>query len=419
MRGLLVLSALLPPLLATSPLADPESINGLSKRDLEAEPPLSTISASAKGADNREDQADYPPQVKAILDDIIRLDTQRQQLEVKILEKSHEAQALYGRPLYAPPRHYSLREQLHQCDTFKCRVRAVFVKGLDEIQHKLKCLEKHMKGDKHRGGFPHAQKGMMKHGCVGHGSHSPPPLPLLYGEHGAEKTWPTQHRGKHWKPHVSSRHSHFGLLAPVLIVALFLVAFIAISRRCCSKRRRAERAFRREQRATACALRRSACRQAFIARRQAFRSWIVNRCPWSREYKLERENEKRNRVQSQENLLETQMQCEIQELRNAASIVESLISAEEGRVDHSTSQGFPGIGQLSRSNSLPDYRSDAGSSTLGPPPGYDSEFDTGVADGFQYMPRNATVYTPSGTESTGSDSAGSDGVQRGSDGWKI
>lgn len=106
------------------------------------------------------------------------------------------------------------------------------------------------------------------------------------------------------------------------------------------------------------------------------------------------------------------MQEEIRQLRAAHDVVNSLVLAEEGRSQSypsgspSSSGYIPAIGAhpgytgvprpLSRTNSLPDYRSEAESAA---PPAYEEDADSSdvVVDGFrEYTPSSssASQWTP-------------------------
>jgi hypothetical protein len=93
------------------------------------------------------------------------------------------------------------------------------------------------------------------------------------------------------------------------------------------------------------------------------------------------------------------MQEEIRQLRAAHVVVNSIIQAEEGRANlHLAGMmaELPGIQPrpLSRTNSLPDYRSESDSSE---PPAYEDDEDSSdvVVDGFrEYTPSTTTVWTP-------------------------
>lgn len=171
-----------------------------------------------------------------------------------------------------------------------------------------------------------------------------------------------------------------------------------IRHKCSSLRTRTERAAAREERNTAKAYRRA-------ARRHAWRNWWRGNWRKDRE-RIEDYEEKRALINEQEGVLEDVMQQEIRQLRAAHDVVNDLVrEAEEGRVTagpiapcncHRTSHPYsPSIAStypptslpdipsrpLSRTDSLPSYRSDPPSE----PPNYDSDMDMSgiVANGFR------------------------------------
>ncbi|PSN71378.1 hypothetical protein BS50DRAFT_660478 [Corynespora cassiicola Philippines] len=190
--------------------------------------------------------------------------------------------------------------------------------------------------------------------------------------------------------------------------------FTLIHHRCSSLRTRTERAASREERRNARAYRRA-------ARKLAWRKWW--RGNWRDQERIEDYEEKRALIQQQEDVLEDVMQEEIRQLRNAHSVVQDIVTAEEGRagpMHHSahmachchshyhhpgsyspisTASTYPPTSipelpsrPLSRTDSLPGYRSDVS----GDPPAYEEDEDRSdyVVDGFRH-------YTPS-TTSAGS-----------------
>ncbi|OCK84197.1 hypothetical protein K432DRAFT_422812 [Lepidopterella palustris CBS 459.81] len=203
----------------------------------------------------------------------------------------------------------------------------------------------------------------------GHGHGSPPPPPPLH------------------RPHSPFRHYHHHILA-VLASAIGLTCLFAfLRRRCSSIRSRTDRRARREERRTA--------RQYRRARGDSDTA------------RIDDYEEKRGLIRAQEEILESAMQEEIRQLRAAHLVVNSLVQAEEGRAGHISPVELvaggigimaesPGIQShpLSRTNSLPDYRSDAGSME---PPAYEDDEDSSdvVVDGFrEYTPSTTTVWTP-------------------------
>ncbi|KAJ4289234.1 hypothetical protein N0V90_011576 [Kalmusia sp. IMI 367209] len=173
-------------------------------------------------------------------------------------------------------------------------------------------------------------------------------------------------------------------------------------------RTRTERAASREERLTQRAYRRA-------ARKYAWRKWW--RGNWRDQVRIEDYEEKRSLIQHQEGILEEVMQEEIRQLRAAHGVVNDIVSqAEEGRVyPHnychcahpvpqapysplSTASTYPPTSlpelpsrPLSRTDSLPGYRSDASSE----PPAYEEDEDMSdtVANGFRHY--SSTVSTTS------------------------
>lgn len=192
-----------------------------------------------------------------------------------------------------------------------------------------------------------------------------------------------------------------------------------IRHRCSSLRTRTEREASREERRNKRAYRRA-------ARKLAWRKWW--RGNWRDQERIEDYEEKRGLIQHQESILEDAMQEEIRQLRAAHGVVNDLVNAEEGLVmpygshphphvhchcSHpgpaapysplSTASTYPPTSlpelpsrPLSRTDSLPGYRSDTSAS----PPAYEEDEDVSdtVANGFRQ-------YTPSTTSSSSSSSS--------------
>lgn len=157
-----------------------------------------------------------------------------------------------------------------------------------------------------------------------------------------------------------------------LATALGLAGLVWFLRtRLCCLRRRVEHLSDREERRRACEYRRSARRQAFKARCKAHKEW------WSRLLRRDQKpidnEEKRRLVESQEEILEKAMEDDIQQLLEADDARGYMVDA--GPPPHSgpSQVMYRSITQntMSRTNSLPDYRSRASSLRSGPP-GYDS-----------------------------------------------
>ncbi|KAI9831782.1 MAG: hypothetical protein M1819_004679 [Sarea resinae] len=185
-------------------------------------------------------------------------------------------------------------------------------------------------------------------------------------------------------PHHRRRNTFGKVVKGLKICAtiLGLTAFFScLHHRLRKSPRRADRRCRREERRNARQYRRN-------SRRQSWRNWwLGRRRNGSSDYE-----EKRSLILEQEGILEEAMQVEIRELRNAHNVVGSLALAEEGRAGVPAPIDANGVdvGGLRRTDSLPDYRSEAGSTTESEPPAYDendgTEQSSVVADGFQYTP---------------------------------
>ncbi|KAF2732196.1 hypothetical protein EJ04DRAFT_497335 [Polyplosphaeria fusca] len=202
--------------------------------------------------------------------------------------------------------------------------------------------------------------------------------------------------------------------------------FTVIRQRCCSIRARTERAATREERRNARAYHRA-------AQKLAWTKWWRSR--WRDQERRADYEEKRALIQEQESILEDAMQEEIRQLQAAHGVVNSIIQAEEGRSSpprphphltclchhHNTSSSPPSptpyspissasiytnssladlpSRPLSRTNSLPDYRSD----TSTQPPAYESDEDVSdvVANGFRrYGPSSSAASSTAGSRWT-------------------
>jgi hypothetical protein len=206
-----------------------------------------------------------------------------------------------------------------------------------------------------------------------------------------------------------TKPSPYIIALEVTLSLLCCGCLIAVIRhKCSSLRTRTDRAAAREERDTARAYRRA-------AQKHAWRNWWRGNWRKDRE-RIEDYEEKRALIQEQEGVLEDAMQEEIRQLRIAHNIVNDLVrEAEEGRAvgqapcncHHASHPYSPSLAStyptsapsdipsrpLSRTDSLPSYRSDPPSE----PPNYESEVDMSevVANGF----RQYSSYTTSETNS--------------------
>lgn len=230
---------------------------------------------------------------------------------------------------------------------------------------------------------------------------------------------PQPSNAHHGAPRMPPPESPFVIAIEIVLGVLCCGCIVTVIRnRCCSARTRVERAAAREERRT-----RNEYRRA--ARRHAWSKWW--RGNWRDQQRVEDYEEKRSLIQHQESILEDAMQEEIRQLRAVHGVVNDLVSqAEEGRVvtyphnycsysrSHpvpqapysplSTASTYPPTSlpevpsrPLSRTDSLPGYRSDT--SSRGAPPAYEEDEDVSdsVANGFRHY--SSSMSTTSGTSS--------------------
>jgi hypothetical protein len=224
--------------------------------------------------------------------------------------------------------------------------------------------------------------------------------------------------------------SIFIVVLKFLAVATGLAFLFSLLRRCCmSDRRRVERAAERERRATE---RLYKC----AARKQSWRDWWTGRKRGKPGYRRGDYEEKRALILQQELILEGAMQDEIQQLqiqeeirrlRHTRDAVDDLVRAEEGRnipprytstsssssspsshpfgfqpipapitIPSATSRMYPSHDvdeppgtPLSRTSSLPDYKTEASSEPLG----YESDRRSSFSDNDAYSEYAHSVRT--------------------------
>ncbi|KAF2837161.1 hypothetical protein M501DRAFT_995690 [Patellaria atrata CBS 101060] len=190
----------------------------------------------------------------------------------------------------------------------------------------------------------------------------------------------------------SSGTRHIVASLTALFSIVILACFVVLRRCCCTERRRQDRRTRREERRNLRMYRRA-------ARLQRWKDW------WhGHRYPTTDYEEKRRLIIEQEEILEQAMQREIAELRNARDVVESLVQAEEGRANARIQDFRSGLDTtyvaesqwepqpLSRTSSLPDYRSEAGNTDS---PEYTSEDENSdvVVDGFRgFVPSSGSAH---------------------------
>ncbi|KAK0644704.1 hypothetical protein DIS24_g8592 [Lasiodiplodia hormozganensis] len=255
----------------------------------------------------------------------------------------------------------------------------------------------------------------------------PPPPPPFDGPGGRGPPPPPPPPHHHHGP----RPVHGVLMAFASLTGLACI-FSFIRRNCCTLRQRTERRATREERRTARQYRR-------LARRHAWKKWWNgSEDDWDRRADYE---EKRALILDQEDRLEEAMQEEIRNLRTAHELAHDIVQAEQGRASpaspgpstcpcvnahaHTHVHAHPQIHQypaphmqpmpqphhmahgmytpppphnMSRTSSLPSYKSDLGSvDTDDAPPAYEEDADSSdiVVDGFrEYTPSVTTVFTP-------------------------
>ena len=273
----------------------------------------------------------------------------------------------------------SFKAEIRQCDNIRCVIKAMLHKARGAMRVACQRFKhgKHGHGHHHH----HQQHASLPQTSTDAPSSSSP------NDQGSSASHP--HLRPHFLPHeLEDEHYHSPLhriLKALKLCAILLgiVSFFGfILRRCRNPRRRAEYAARREERRTRRLYRRAAYRQRW-------RDWFCRRQPRSGPSPGPYD-EKRALIIQQESILETAMQAEIRELRNAHEVVNDMVRAEEGRFIHELDGGITGV--RPRTLSLPDYdsRSESGSTE---PPTYEEQMEgASVVDGFQY--------TPEGTRST-------------------
>ena len=302
----------------------------------------------------------------------------------------------------------SLKEEVNDCESLACIVKAVAHKAHGALKAALVHLTPHRDYYSVDMGHPDLDVYAQAHGHASQkaagsiqattesfdASLSNLTSPPSYG------TIPNDLPPRPPKP---TKPSPYILALEVTLSLLCCGCLIALIRhKCSSLRTRTDRAAAREERSTAAAYRRA-------ARQHAWRNWW--RGNWRKDQDRARMHdyeEKRALIQQQENVLEDAMQDEIRLLRAAHDVVNDLVrDAEEGRVvnhAHTTcnchhprapssfASYSPSLAStypptsvpsrpLSRTDSLPSYRSNPPSE----PPNYESEVDMAlvVANGFR------------------------------------
>ena len=338
----------------------------------------------------------------------------------------------------------SLKEEVHQCNGWICAIKAIFRKarGAAKLIYLKLRPNPHREEVRYQNTYWRVTGGQRPSAIMMHSPEEsqksqtfPQPPPICHCRDGQPQS-PTDEKHPfpdELPPRPSSRQpkvSHFLiLLKAFLLVTGLATLFAFIRRRCCSLRKRTERAAQREERRTARAYRRQ-------ARRQAIRDWWHGRRRGTPGRRPGDYDEKRTLILEQEGILEEvmqdeirqlQIQEEIRQLRHTHTTIDQLVRAEEGRsrqilqdnVQQSTSShphGFVPIPipptsagvsvssssssyngpftPLSRTSSLPDYASEAEQSDH--PPSYKSrvshaeESDSEIEVLSDYSPSTAT-----------------------------
>jgi len=342
-----------PEILRISPVPVPTASEAESAEEWRNPPPSLRLSSPAPN----NGETSTLPSIEDEIAQLKQLKAEAKELKRLIKQKKKTINALIKQD------YKSFKSEIKQCDSIRCVVKAMLRKAHGAIR--MVC---------HR-------FGPSEHD---HHRHPPPPenvfdAPPLPPSEDLESS-PSHHNIRpHFLPHgFEDHHRRSPLHKPlkalkICAVVIGLVSFFGlVFKKCGSSRRRAYFAARREERRNRRLYRRA-------ARRQQWRDWFCRRnTGTSSEY-----DEKRALILEQEGVLETAMQAEIHELRNAHEVVNDIVRAEEGRYIHELDVG------LTRQNSLPDYdsRSESGGTE---PPSYEEQIVAeSVVDGFQYTPQGS------------------------------
>jgi hypothetical protein len=299
----------------------------------------------------------------------------------------------------------SLKEQLAKCSSFKCYAKTLLKSAKSTAKAFIHKITHHSRRDSippqdmwiNHMEIPNHQAKVLAASSKGGSSSSSTTVrckgaePLITKTKHFHEDMDVFHQDLMRKPTVSPFIISFKIVSAVTI----LIAIIFMLHRACSPRRRAERRALREERRNQRAYRRA-------ARVQACRQWWQSRRTWIDQMRANRRRapmdyeEKRAIVMHQEEILESAMQEEIRQLRDAHSTVNSLV-ASSSPVPRTIYT--PPTSRDSETTSLPDYRSDSENTD---PPAYESEDEasTYVSNGFRQ-------YTPSPSSPTVSESPSS------------
>lgn len=357
-------------------------------------------------------------ELEADLRDLKALQAEVERLQAAIADKQKKINAQIKQKAT------SLKEKLHKCDNVTC----VFKTVATGAQSALRVVYIHFRPQQgpssssmgrpgndpfqevYRTGYKQIPDGKIKISSDATVPHAPLPTrsaapspSATASAHHASSSAPSQdendtHQGA---PRVPSADSSLVIALEVVLGVLCCGCLAAVIRhRCSSPRTRAERAAAREER-------RNKRAYQCAARKLAWHNWW--RGSRRDQQRIEDYEEKRSLIQNQESILEDAMQEEIRQLRAAHSVVNDIVQAEEGRgVSYgphvhchcaqpipqapysplSTASTYPPTSipempsrPLSRTDSLPGYRSDTSTA----PPEYESDEDLSeaVANGFR------------------------------------
>lgn len=212
-------------------------------------------------------------------------------------------------------------------------------------------------------------------------------------------------------PHHGPPHGPGKALQVIKFTAIgFLFAFLmlALHRRTCGKAHKKARKARREERH-----RRRAIRRA--AKKHGFSRFLLRFSDGGSDDEFSDYEEKREALLADdEDRMSTTMTEEISHFRNAASVVDDMVNAEEGRAQAQAPLELVPIAQSESNSSMRDF--DIGSQVGDGEelPAYEdndgSEDGSFVADGFRYTP-GSSDYSPSQSEGSVSDILGPDTKQ--------
>jgi len=375
------------------------------------------LTLSPKEGDLNAIVAPLSSQLEADIDELKALQTKIQKLQKAVAAKQKHINTQVKQQAQ------SFKEELRHCDNVTCvfktiadgahsawRIVYIRFRPHHQLPSPMGRPEDDPFQDLYRSGYKQIPEGSV--GIASDSPHRPSPPSLS-----TSPTPPTPQQGDsshHGGPRMPPPGSPFVIAIEIVLGVLCCGCLITVIRhRCCSLRTRTERAAAREERRNARAYRRA-------ARKHAWRNWW--RGNWRDQERIEDYEEKRSLIQHQETLLEDAMQNEIRQLRAAHGVVNDIVQAEEGRgisygahahchcAHHtpqapnspiSTASTYPPTSipempsrPLSRTDSLPGYRSDASSTS---PPAYeeDEDMSESVANGF----RNYALSTASSSSS--------------------